>query len=87
MRAYIYGLGINNKRLTEKHKEFIEAFTTPTLTGRHSSTSYQSLYMLGALTSSNFHSASSATSDSSSSSSSSYSSGGTGGGGGGSGAF
>ncbi|MED4015645.1 DUF2207 domain-containing protein [Sutcliffiella cohnii] len=87
MRAYIYGLGINNKRLTEKHKEFIEAFTTPTLTGRHSSTSYQSLYMLGALTSSNFLSASSATSDSSSSSSSSYSSGGTGGGGGGSGAF
>jgi len=85
IRAYIFGLGINQKTLKEKNEELIEAFQSPLkFSGNYSSTDVYSLYYVGPTASSNFSSANQSTSSSSGGSSSG---GGAGGGGGGSGAF
>lgn len=90
MRAYIYGIGINDKNLIKKNKELIESFQQ-----RHNkqdndwnsaTVDLNTMLLIGPLASSNFQTAYTITQESTSSSSSS-SSGGTGGGGGGSGAF
>ena len=86
MRAYIFGLGINQKTLRKKNEELIEAFQSPLkFRGNYSTSDVYSLHYVGSMASSNFHSANQSTTSSSSSSSSSG--GGAGGGGGGSGAF
>ncbi|WP_078427875.1 DUF2207 domain-containing protein [Alkalihalobacterium alkalinitrilicum] len=87
MRAYIYGLGINQKSLVKKNEELTKAFTPPHRTVDHNQTADMSSFVyIGPMASSNFHSASQSAASTTSSGSSSSSSG-TGGGGGGSGAF
>lgn len=87
MRAYIYGLGTNNKSIVEKNKEFIQLFNRPLSMSDMNAVNLNSLILMGPLISSNFHSAHDTTQSSTSSSSSSSTGGGVGGGGGGSGAF
>lgn len=94
MRSYIYGVGINDKKIIETNQKFIQAFKRPntSLNSNYDVDPYganiHSLLLIGPLASSNFHSAHKTTSESTTSSSSSMSSGGgVGGGGGGSGAF
>jgi uncharacterized membrane protein len=84
MRAYIYGLGISNEAIKRKNTELLAAFTPP-INDREHYTGIASIYYIGPIASTNFHSADQSTGSSSSGSSSSG--GGTGGGGGGSGAF
>lgn len=87
IRAYIYGLGTNNKSIVEKNKEFIQLFNRPLSTGDMNAVNLNSLILIGPLISSNFHTAHDSTQSTTSSSSSSSTGGGVGGGGGGSGAF
>jgi uncharacterized membrane protein YgcG len=88
MRAYIYGLGMNDKDIGKKNEELTEAFVPAQNDGGtdyyHPASIYSIIY-LGPLVSTNFRSASQSTESTSSGGSSSG--GGTGGGGGGSGAF
>ncbi len=89
MRAYLYGLGINNKGIVKKNEELVKSFERPlTNTAGHSDPAgIYAMTFIGPVASTNFHSASQNTQSSSSSSSSTSGGGGVGGGGGGSGAF
>ncbi|WP_025028074.1 DUF2207 domain-containing protein [Caldalkalibacillus mannanilyticus] len=87
MRAYIYGLGINQKKLHKKNEELVAAFTPPTTSGvnhPYPTSDVASFAYIGPLASSSFHAANQSAA---SSSHGGGSGGGTGGGGGGSGAF
>ena len=87
MRAYIYGLGMNDDDIANKNEDLVEAFIPPSNPYDDSANFYTITY-LGPNASSNFRSAYHSTGSTSSGGSfSSSSGGGTGGGGGGSGAF
>ncbi|WP_332694340.1 DUF2207 domain-containing protein [Halalkalibacter lacteus] len=91
MRAFIYGLGINEESLKEKNKSLADAFKTP-MSGHQSSTAYgfdPTWIIIAAAATSNFNSAEKMTGATSSSSGGAVGGGGSGagGGGGGSGAF
>jgi uncharacterized membrane protein YgcG len=88
MRAYIYGLGMNDKDIGKKNEELTAAFGPARNDGgsnHYHPASIYSIAYLGPIASSNFHVADQSTGSTSSGGSSSG--GGTGGGGGGSGAF
>lgn len=85
MRAYIYGLGLGDKKMIKQNKRLIEAFSSP----YHSNNGFYpySIYSFGHVGPNATTIFETADSSIGSSSSSSSSGGGTGGGGGGSGAF
>ncbi|WP_019153727.1 DUF2207 domain-containing protein [Robertmurraya massiliosenegalensis] len=91
MRSYIYGVGMNDKKIIEANEEFIQSFRTPVQQNNvwdPSTANLHTLMLIGPMASSSFHSAyKNTTADSSSGSSSISTGGGAGGGGGGSGAF
>ncbi|MFB6467825.1 DUF2207 domain-containing protein [Cytobacillus sp. Hz8] len=91
MRAYIYGIGINDKKMIRKNEELIRSFAPPPSSSNYgdgeSDYNLYSLLFIGQAASSNFYYAQQKTAESTSSSSSSSGGGGVGGGGGGSGAF
>ncbi|MFC0470890.1 DUF2207 domain-containing protein [Halalkalibacter kiskunsagensis] len=91
MRAFIYGLGMNDERLKKKNQSLVNAFKKP-INGHQSSTTYGfdlTWIIIAAAATSNFTSAEKTTGATSSSSGGSFGGGGSGagGGGGGSGAF
>ncbi|MFC4322521.1 DUF2207 domain-containing protein [Litchfieldia salsa] len=94
MRAYLYGLGMNEKNLREKNRELVESFEPSRMSHSHvagiyAPTDMTTIAYFGPIASSNFHTANQ-TSESTTNSSSSVGGGGgggVGGGGGGSGAF
>lgn len=94
MRAYIYGIGSNDKAIIEKNKELVQSFNPINVRYNRNdwdatAVNMSTLYIIGPMASSHFHSAHKTTESTinSSSSSSSGGGGGAGGGGGGSGAF
>lgn len=95
MRVYIYGIGINDEDIIEKNRELVQSFkpVNSRFNQNDWNTSYvnmHTMYLIGPMASSSFHTAHETTEStirSSSSSSSGGGGGGVGGGGGGSGAF
>lgn len=94
MRAYIYGIGIQDKKIMKKNEELIQSFKRPNSQPKQkdyhwdsSTVNINTMLLIGPLASINFHSAHKTTEATVSSSTSSSTGGGVGGGGGGSGAF
>ncbi|MBD8071157.1 DUF2207 domain-containing protein [Bacillus sp. PS06] len=91
MRAYLYGLGVNQKQLTERNEVLVESFkpsigSTPAA-GMYGPVDISTIAFFGPIASSTFHSVDQTTQSTTNSSSSTGGGGGVGGGGGGSGAF
>jgi uncharacterized membrane protein len=87
MRAYIFGLGTNDKNVSKKNDELVEAFTARGSSDYSGVAGLYTIAYIGPLASTNFRTADQSTVTTSSGNSSFSGGGGTGGGGGGSGAF
>lgn len=91
MRVYIYALGIKEKNLKNKSKQFTDSFELPKSPsyqhGAYPGVDMMTLTYYGPMATTSFYTANSTTQSTTSSSTSSSSGGGVGGGGGGSGAF
>lgn len=88
MRGYIFGIGMNDKKVISRNKELIQSFQRPSHHTQDDWFVFNSLFLIGPMASTHFHSASERTTLSTTTSSSGTTGGGgVGGGGGGSGAF
>jgi uncharacterized membrane protein len=87
MRAYIFGLGSNDKNVSKKNDSLVEAFTAKSSNDYSGVAGLYTFAYIGPLASTNFRSADQSTVTTTSGGSSFGGGGGTGGGGGGSGAF
>ncbi|WP_226668153.1 DUF2207 domain-containing protein [Metabacillus litoralis] len=86
--AYIYGLGINDKKIRKKNEDLVMAFKSHKSNSKdHHHHDSSAIFFLGPHASSSFYSADQSAGSTTHNSSSTSSGGGTGGGGGGSGAF